>query len=97
MIGDILTNQLPHMQPYIRFHLPSPQTSSTFTISYLFSKCFSCVCRFCSCQLNGATLIQQKTDDNPDIKDFLKVPDTQPCTPVVLKMLLEIKWFSDSF
>ncbi|XP_029962346.1 intersectin-1 [Salarias fasciatus] len=45
MIGDILTNQLPHMQPYIRF---------------------------CSCQLNGATLIQQKTDDNPDIKDFLK-------------------------
>ncbi|XP_024117144.1 intersectin-1 isoform X2 [Oryzias melastigma] len=45
MIGDILTNQLPHMQSYIRF---------------------------CSCQLNGATLIQQKTDDNPDIKDFLK-------------------------
>ncbi|KAM8851869.1 intersectin-1 isoform 1-T1 [Synchiropus picturatus] len=45
MIGDILTNQLPHMQPYIRF---------------------------CSCQLNGATLIQQKTDDNLDIKDFLK-------------------------
>ncbi|KAF7689532.1 hypothetical protein HF521_012885 [Silurus meridionalis] len=34
MIGDILTAQLPHMQPYIRF---------------------------CSCQLNGATLIQQKT------------------------------------
>lgn len=23
MIGDILTNQLPHMQPYIRFHIPS--------------------------------------------------------------------------
>ncbi|XP_077351617.1 intersectin-1 isoform X3 [Festucalex cinctus] len=45
MIGDILTNQLPHMQPYIRF---------------------------CSCQLNGATLIQQKTDDNLEIKDFLK-------------------------
>uniref|UniRef100_A0A8C4ZNY8 Intersectin 1 (SH3 domain protein) n=1 Tax=Gadus morhua TaxID=8049 RepID=A0A8C4ZNY8_GADMO len=45
MIGDILTNQLPHMQPYIRF---------------------------CSCQLNGATLIQQKTDDNPEVKDFLK-------------------------
>uniref|UniRef100_A0A672HXQ7 Intersectin 1 (SH3 domain protein) n=1 Tax=Salarias fasciatus TaxID=181472 RepID=A0A672HXQ7_SALFA len=33
--------------------------------------CLVCV-RFCSCQLNGATLIQQKTDDNPDIKDFLK-------------------------
>ncbi|KAF3841749.1 hypothetical protein F7725_023700 [Dissostichus mawsoni] len=47
MIGDILTNQLPHMQPYIRF---------------------------CSCQLNGATLIQQKTDDSPEIKDFLKLP-----------------------
>lgn len=26
MIGDILTNQLPHMQPYIRFHSPSPPT-----------------------------------------------------------------------
>lgn len=23
MIGDILTNQLPHMQPYIRSHLPA--------------------------------------------------------------------------
>ncbi|KAF5909210.1 intersectin-1 isoform X1, partial [Clarias magur] len=45
MIGDILTAQLPHMQPYIRF---------------------------CSCQLNGATLIQQKTDEVPDFKDFVK-------------------------
>ncbi|KAJ8282265.1 hypothetical protein COCON_G00047840 [Conger conger] len=45
MIGDILTAQLPHMQPYIRF---------------------------CSCQLNGATLIQHKTDELPDFKDFLK-------------------------
>lgn len=46
MIGDILTAQLPHMQPYIRF---------------------------CSCQLNGATLIQQKTDEVPEFKDFVKV------------------------
>lgn len=46
MIGDILTAQLPHMQPYIRF---------------------------CSCQLNGAALIQQKTDEAPDFKDFVKV------------------------
>ncbi|XP_045435796.1 intersectin-1 isoform X2 [Pipistrellus kuhlii] len=45
MIGDILTAQLPHMQPYIRF---------------------------CSCQLNGAALIQQKTDEAPDFKDFVK-------------------------
>ncbi|XP_034145762.1 intersectin-1 isoform X2 [Esox lucius] len=45
MIGDILTAQLPHMQPYIRF---------------------------CSCQLNGATLIQQKTDEVPEFKDFVK-------------------------
>ncbi|KAJ8389718.1 hypothetical protein AAFF_G00114240 [Aldrovandia affinis] len=45
MIGDILTAQLPHMQPYIRF---------------------------CSCQLNGATLIQHKTDQLPEFKDFLK-------------------------
>ncbi|XP_039599766.1 intersectin-1 isoform X2 [Polypterus senegalus] len=45
MIGDILTAQLPHMQPYIRF---------------------------CSCQLNGATLIQQKTDEVHEFKDFVK-------------------------
>uniref|UniRef100_G3UEU2 Intersectin-1 n=1 Tax=Loxodonta africana TaxID=9785 RepID=G3UEU2_LOXAF len=45
MIGDILSAQLPHMQPYIRF---------------------------CSCQLNGAALIQQKTDEAPDFKDFVK-------------------------
>ncbi|XP_076975002.1 intersectin-1 isoform X4 [Tamandua tetradactyla] len=45
MIGDILTAQLPHMQPYIRF---------------------------CSCQLNGAALIQQKTDEAPDFKEFVK-------------------------
>nr|XP_014342044.1 PREDICTED: intersectin-1-like [Latimeria chalumnae] len=46
MIGDILTAQLPHMQPYIRF---------------------------CSCQLNGAALIQQKTDEIPEFKDFVKI------------------------
>lgn len=46
MIGDILTAQLVHMQPYIRF---------------------------CSCQLNGATLIQQKTDEVPEFKEFVKV------------------------
>ncbi|XP_058152168.1 intersectin-1 isoform X3 [Dasypus novemcinctus] len=45
MIGDILTAQLPHMQPYIRF---------------------------CSCQLNGAALIQQKTDEALDFKEFVK-------------------------
>ncbi|KAJ8352480.1 hypothetical protein SKAU_G00239560 [Synaphobranchus kaupii] len=45
MIGDILTAQLPHMQPYIRF---------------------------CSCQLNGAALIQHKTDELPEFKDFVK-------------------------
>uniref|UniRef100_A0A8C9WUD9 Intersectin-1 n=1 Tax=Scleropages formosus TaxID=113540 RepID=A0A8C9WUD9_SCLFO len=45
VIGDILTAQLPHMQPYIRF---------------------------CSCQLNGATLIQQKTDEVPEFKEFVK-------------------------
>ncbi|XP_042312379.1 intersectin-1 isoform X3 [Sceloporus undulatus] len=45
MIGDILTAQLPHMQPYIRF---------------------------CSCQLNGAALIQQKTDEVSEFKEFVK-------------------------
>lgn len=29
--------------------------------------------RFCSCQLNGATLLQQKTDEDTDFKEFLKV------------------------
>ncbi|ELK27414.1 Intersectin-2 [Myotis davidii] len=28
--------------------------------------------RFCSCQLNGATLLQQKTDEDTDFKEFLK-------------------------
>uniref|UniRef100_A0A6Q2X5N2 Intersectin 2b n=1 Tax=Esox lucius TaxID=8010 RepID=A0A6Q2X5N2_ESOLU len=28
--------------------------------------------RFCSCQLNGAALLQSKTDNQPDFKDFLK-------------------------
>ncbi|MGH0133905.1 UNVERIFIED_CONTAM: hypothetical protein FKN15_067391 [Acipenser sinensis] len=51
MIGDILTAQLPHMQPYIRF---------------------------CSCQLNGATLIQQKTDEVPEFKEFLKILENTP-------------------
>ncbi|XP_032888315.1 intersectin-1 isoform X6 [Amblyraja radiata] len=45
MIGDILTAQLPHMQPYIRF---------------------------CSCQLNGAALIQHKTDEIIEFKEFVK-------------------------
>lgn len=49
MIGDILSAQLPHMQPYIRF---------------------------CSCQLNGAALIQQKTDEAPDFKEFVKVRES---------------------
>lgn len=29
--------------------------------------------RFCSCQLNGAGLLQQKTDEDTDFKEFLKV------------------------
>jgi len=29
--------------------------------------------RFCSCQLNAAALLQQKTDTSPDFKLFLKV------------------------
>ncbi|XP_029353307.1 intersectin-2b [Echeneis naucrates] len=28
--------------------------------------------RFCSCQINGATLLQSRTDNEPDFKDFLK-------------------------
>uniref|UniRef100_A0ABI7WXN6 Intersectin 2 n=1 Tax=Felis catus TaxID=9685 RepID=A0ABI7WXN6_FELCA len=29
--------------------------------------------RFCSCQLNGAALLQQKTDEDTDFKEFLKI------------------------
>ena len=29
--------------------------------------------RFCSCQLNSAALLQLKTDNTPDFKNFLKV------------------------
>ena len=29
--------------------------------------------RFCSCQLNAAALLQSKTNNLPDFKDFLKV------------------------
>ena len=54
-IGDILTAQLPHMQPYIRF---------------------------CSCQLNGAALIQQKTDEAPDFKEFVKVRSPGSAKPL---------------
>lgn len=34
--------------------------------------------RFCSCQLNGATLLQQKTDEDTDFKEFLKVRTAGP-------------------
>lgn len=29
--------------------------------------------RFCSCQINGASLLQIRIDNEPDFKDFLKV------------------------
>lgn len=29
--------------------------------------------RFCSCQLNAAALLQQRTDQEPEFKVFLKV------------------------
>ncbi|XP_049450197.1 intersectin-2b isoform X2 [Epinephelus fuscoguttatus] len=45
MIGDILSAELSHMQPYIRF---------------------------CSCQINGATMLQTRIDSEPNFKDFLK-------------------------
>ncbi|XP_018431025.1 PREDICTED: intersectin-2 [Nanorana parkeri] len=34
--------------------------------------------RFCSCQLNGASLLQSKTDEEPEFKDFLKRLATDP-------------------
>lgn len=37
--------------------------------------------RFCSCQLNGASLLQQKTDEDADFKDYLKVLDSVAFVP----------------
>ncbi|XP_075779517.1 intersectin-2 isoform X2 [Pelodiscus sinensis] len=34
--------------------------------------------RFCSCQLNGASLLQQKTDEETEFKDFLKKLASDP-------------------
>uniref|UniRef100_A0A8D0HFK2 Intersectin 2 n=1 Tax=Sphenodon punctatus TaxID=8508 RepID=A0A8D0HFK2_SPHPU len=34
--------------------------------------------RFCSCQLNGAALLQQKTDEESEFKDFLKKLASDP-------------------
>uniref|UniRef100_A0A8C3PBQ0 Intersectin 2 n=1 Tax=Chrysemys picta bellii TaxID=8478 RepID=A0A8C3PBQ0_CHRPI len=34
--------------------------------------------RFCSCQLNGAALLQQKTDEETEFKDFLKKLASDP-------------------
>ncbi|KAM3932370.1 intersectin-2 isoform 2-T2 [Leptodactylus fuscus] len=34
--------------------------------------------RFCSCQLNGAALLQSKTDEIPEFKDYLKRLATDP-------------------
>ncbi|ERE67344.1 intersectin-2 isoform 1 [Cricetulus griseus] len=34
--------------------------------------------RFCSCQLNGATLLQQRTDEDTDFKEFLKKLASDP-------------------
>ena len=38
--------------------------------------------RFCSCQLNGAALIQQKTDEAPDFKEFVKVRSPGSAEPL---------------
>ncbi|XP_051879992.1 intersectin-2b isoform X2 [Pristis pectinata] len=34
--------------------------------------------RFCSCQLNGAAILQQKTDEEPEFKDYLKKLASDP-------------------
>uniref|UniRef100_UPI00398E3F97 intersectin-2-like isoform X3 n=1 Tax=Pristiophorus japonicus TaxID=55135 RepID=UPI00398E3F97 len=34
--------------------------------------------RFCSCQLNGASILQQKTDEEPEFKDYLKKLASDP-------------------
>ncbi|XP_039604900.1 intersectin-2-like isoform X1 [Polypterus senegalus] len=45
--------------------------------------------RFCSCQLNGAALLQQKTDEDSDFKDFLKKLAVDPrCNGMPLSSFL---------
>nr|XP_033795672.1 intersectin-2 isoform X2 [Geotrypetes seraphini] len=39
---------------------------------------FQAYIRFCSCQLNGAALLQHKTDEEPEFKDFLKKLASDP-------------------
>uniref|UniRef100_H3AUD3 Intersectin 2 n=1 Tax=Latimeria chalumnae TaxID=7897 RepID=H3AUD3_LATCH len=34
--------------------------------------------RFCSCQLNGAAVVQQKTDEEPEFKEYLKILASDP-------------------
>lgn len=45
--------------------------------------------RFCSCQLNGAALLQQKTDEHADFKEFLKVTPFGECRQVSLVLSQE--------
>ncbi|XP_078492454.1 intersectin-1 isoform X1 [Ciona intestinalis] len=50
MIGDILCEQIPHMDSYVRF---------------------------CSCQLNASSMLQQRLDSNPEFKELVKLCETE--------------------
>lgn len=45
--------------------------------------------RFCSCQINGATLLQTRIDNEPDFKNFLKVRCGEEWTEVKGEVLAE--------
>uniref|UniRef100_H2XVQ2 Uncharacterized protein n=1 Tax=Ciona intestinalis TaxID=7719 RepID=H2XVQ2_CIOIN len=50
MIGDILCEQIPHMDSYVRF---------------------------CSCQLNASSMLQQRLDSNQEFKELVKLCETE--------------------
>ncbi len=51
--------------------------------------------RFCSCQLNGATLLQQRTDQEPDFKTFLKVTSHTSLKQLKILVKIDIKLYSN--
>lgn len=41
--------------------------------------------RFCSCQFNGATLLQTRTDSDSDFKDFMRVGGIPTSCPLPMR------------
>lgn len=46
--------------------------------------------RFCSCQFNGATLLQTRTDNDSDFKDFMRVGRIPTSCPLPMSFMFSI-------